>query len=139
MRPIPAGFAVLGLLVPARSRRRCVAGLGADRLRQRDPLRQRGADADEGVEIAGPAVTDLTGWALVAYNGNGGAPYATVDLSSASIPDHGNGYGAVWIPIAGLQNGSPDGIALVDGHRHRRAVPQLRGDVRGRRRRRPTA
>ena len=36
-----------------------------------------GTDAGEAIEIAGPAGTDLTGWSLVLYNGNGGAPYTT--------------------------------------------------------------
>ncbi len=31
-------------------------------------------DINEGVEIAGPAGTDLTDWKIVLYNGNGGAP-----------------------------------------------------------------
>ncbi len=31
-----------------------------------------GTDTGEAVEIAGPAGTDLTGWSLVLYNGNGG-------------------------------------------------------------------
>ena len=36
-----------------------------------------GTDAGETVEIAGPAGTDLTGWTIVGYNGDGGAAYAT--------------------------------------------------------------
>ncbi len=32
-----------------------------------------GTDADEAVEIAGPAGTDLTGWTIVLYNGNDNA------------------------------------------------------------------
>lgn len=32
-----------------------------------------GADSGEGVEISGPAGTDLTGWRLLFYNGSGGA------------------------------------------------------------------
>src|SRR5690606_35209169 len=39
-----------------------------------------GADADEGVEIAGTAGTDLAGWRLVFYNGSGGAVYDVVAL-----------------------------------------------------------
>lgn len=73
-----------------------------------------GTDVGEFVEIAGPAGTDLTGWSLVAYNGNGGADYSTVDLSNSTIDNEGNGFGAVSFPTAGLQNGAPDGIALVD-------------------------
>jgi len=72
-----------------------------------------GTDADEGVEVAGPASTDLTGWQLVGYNGSGGAHYSVTDLSG-TIPDQQSGFGTVWFPIVGLQNGPPDGIALVD-------------------------
>jgi predicted extracellular nuclease len=75
-----------------------------------------GTDADEFVEIAGPAGTDLTGWSIVLYNGSGGAVYDT-DPLSGSIPDAGNGFGvaAISYPVNGIQNGSPDGIALVNG------------------------
>jgi uncharacterized protein len=74
-----------------------------------------GTDAGEAVEIAGPAGTDLTGWNLVLYNGNNGALYTTTTLSGV-IPDQQNGYGTVNFsyPENGLQNGSPDGLALVD-------------------------
>jgi predicted extracellular nuclease len=72
-------------------------------------------DTGEAIEVAGPAGTDLTGWSLVRYNGNGGAVYGT-DLLSGVIPDQSNGFGFVVInyPVNGLQNGSPDGVALVD-------------------------
>ena len=73
-----------------------------------------GADAGETVEIAGPAGTALTGWTLVEYNGSGGAPYATVSLSG-TVPDQQNGFGTLSFDAVGLQNGAPDGIALVDG------------------------
>ncbi len=72
-----------------------------------------GADTGEGVEVAGPAGTDLTGWSVVLYNGSGGAVYDTVNLSGV-IPDQQNGYGTLSFPRAGIQNGSPDGLALVD-------------------------
>jgi predicted extracellular nuclease len=72
-----------------------------------------GTDTGEAIEIAGPAGTDLTGWSLVLYNGSGGAPYATLALSGL-IPNQQNGYGVVSVPAVGLQNGSPDGIALVN-------------------------
>ena len=38
-----------------------------------------GTDAGEAIEIAGPAGTDLSGWSLVLYNGNGGVVYNTND------------------------------------------------------------
>ena len=72
-----------------------------------------GSDSGEGAEVAGPAGTDLSGWSLVAYNGNGGGQYNTVSLSGV-IPNSQNGYGAVFFSVSGLQNGAPDGIALVD-------------------------
>jgi len=49
------------------------------------------------------------------YNGSGGAVYDT-DALSGTIPDLGGGYGVVVLnyPVNGIQNGSPDGIALVN-------------------------
>ncbi len=72
-----------------------------------------GADTGEGVEVAGPAGTDLTGWTLALYNGSGGAVYQTLSLSGA-VPDQQGGHGTVWVAVSGLQNGSSDGLALVD-------------------------
>ncbi len=73
-----------------------------------------GADTGEFFEIAGPAGTDLTGWSVVGYNGNGGTAYATVNLSG-SLPSQMGGFGTLSFAMAGMQNGSPDGLALVDG------------------------
>ncbi|MGK2851227.1 MAG: ExeM/NucH family extracellular endonuclease [Candidatus Limnocylindrales bacterium] len=75
-----------------------------------------GTDAGEAVEVAGPAGTDLTGWTVVLYNGSGGAAYDT-DALSGTIVDQQNGFGTVTVtyPSNGLQNGAPDGIALVNG------------------------
>jgi hypothetical protein len=72
-------------------------------------------DTGEAIEVAGPAGTDLTGWALVLYNGNGGGVYRTTSLSG-TIPDLGSGFGVVVVnyPSNGIQNGAPDGVALVD-------------------------
>ncbi len=73
-------------------------------------------DADEGIEIAGPAGTNLTGYTLTPYNGNNGASYTPIVALSGIIPDEGGtGYGAIWFPIANFQNGAPDGIALDNG------------------------
>ena len=71
-----------------------------------------GTDTGEGVELAGPAGTSLAGWSLALYNGNGGTVYQTVALSG-TVEDQMGGYGTVWVPISGLQNGSPDGLAVV--------------------------
>lgn len=74
-----------------------------------------GVDAFEAVEVEGPEGTDLTGWSVVLYNGNGGAPYTTSPLSGA-IPAmcSGRGVVVVFYPQDGIQNGAPDGVALVD-------------------------
>ena len=64
-------------------------------------------DAGELVEVANPAGADLAGWSVVAYNGNGGAPYDTRPLSGTAR------FTTVAYPVNGLQNGAPDGLALV--------------------------
>jgi endonuclease I/chitodextrinase len=74
-----------------------------------------GTDTGEFVEVAGPAGLDLAGWTLVGYNGNGGGTYATVSLGGI-LPDLDNGHGVLAFDFAGLQNGAPDGIALVDNN-----------------------
>lgn len=80
-----------------------------------------GGDVNEGIEIAGPAGLDLSNYCVQPYNGNGGAPdgretnLATFLMGEGlptTIPDEGNGFGAVFIDIAGLQNGAPDGVAF---------------------------
>lgn len=74
-----------------------------------------GTDINEGIEIAGPAGSDLTGWSLVLYNGANGLSYNTTILNGV-IPDQQNGFGTIFFsyPSNGIQNGAPDGIALVD-------------------------
>jgi uncharacterized protein len=73
-----------------------------------------GPDANEAIEIAGPAGTDLSSWSLVLYNGNDGASYDTIRLSGV-IPDQQQGFGTLNVVMPSLQNGSPDGMALVNG------------------------
>ncbi|MFC7357734.1 proprotein convertase P-domain-containing protein, partial [Jejudonia soesokkakensis] len=72
-----------------------------------------GGDVGEFVEIAGPAGTDLSGWVLEAYNGSNGDLYTTVPLTGV-IANQSNGFGTLSFPVV-LQNGGPDGIALIDG------------------------
>jgi predicted extracellular nuclease len=72
-----------------------------------------GADSNEFVEVAGPTGTDLTGWSVIPYNGSNGTTYTPAGTMSGTIPDQNGGYGTVEVPIIGLQNGAPDGIALV--------------------------
>jgi len=69
-------------------------------------------DSGEGIEIAGPAGTDLSTYTLTPYNGSGGASYSPTTLSGTIPNEGGTGYGTVFFAITGLQNGSPDGVAL---------------------------
>ena len=71
-------------------------------------------DTGEFVEIAGAAGTDISGWRIYLYNGSGGAFYDN-DLLSGVITNQSNGFGTISLsyPVNGLQNGDPDGIALV--------------------------
>ncbi|MFN4079660.1 MAG: hypothetical protein ACK4NS_02070, partial [Saprospiraceae bacterium] len=73
-----------------------------------------GTDVNEFIEIAGTAGVDLTGYQIWLYNGADGAPYNTRNLSGV-IPNQSNGFGTVVFtyPVNGIQNGSPDGMALV--------------------------
>ena len=70
-------------------------------------------DVGEGVEIAGTAGMSLMGWSVVLYNGSNGTSYATIMLSG-SLPSQQGGKGCLWFPVSPVQNGDPDGVALVD-------------------------
>lgn len=72
-----------------------------------------GTDANERIEIIGPAGTSLSGWQVVLYNGSGGAAYATVNLSG-TLPNQCGGHGTLAFNVTGIQNGNPDGVALVN-------------------------
>jgi hypothetical protein len=79
-----------------------------------------GTDANEGIEIAAPAGTDLTGWSLVFYNGGtngvnaGAATVSETRALSGIVADQDDGFGTVTIAVPGMQNGPADGVALVD-------------------------
>lgn len=74
-----------------------------------------GGDVGEGVELAGVAGIDLQGWQLWFYNGSNGQSYKSLTLSGV-LSNQQQGYGTLAFAIAGLQNGAPDGIALVDAN-----------------------
>jgi uncharacterized protein len=74
-----------------------------------------GTDAGEFVEVQVPPGTSTAGWSIVLYNGTGGASYDTDALSAVSPPVGGpSAVAVIDYPVNGIQNGSPDGIALVD-------------------------
>ena len=72
-----------------------------------------GTDRNEFVELAGRSGTSFTGWRLVGYNGATGLQYATVQLSG-TLANQSNGFGTRAFAFKGLENGSPDGIAVVN-------------------------
>jgi predicted extracellular nuclease len=72
-----------------------------------------GTDTGEFIEIAAPQGTDLNGWTVELYNGNNGTEYATKELSGVMQDDSG-GYGFMTVDHSGIQNGAPDGMALID-------------------------
>lgn len=72
-----------------------------------------GSDVGEGVELAGAAGQDLSGWSLLFYNGGNGAVYKTHALTGV-FTDMQYGMGVLGFSISGIQNGSADGLALVD-------------------------
>ena len=80
-----------------------------------------GSDTNEGFEIAGPADFNLSNYFLRLYNGTSPATNAAIPLGSpvdlsafGRIPNEGGtGYGAIWFPKSGIQNGNNDGVALI--------------------------
>ena len=73
-----------------------------------------GGDLGEFVELAGAPGTPLDGWQLQAYNGSSGTPYDTRILAGVLGDPAGSGLGFYVVDWPGLQNGAPDGLALVD-------------------------
>ncbi|MGY1682049.1 ExeM/NucH family extracellular endonuclease [Geodermatophilus sp. SYSU D01176] len=67
-----------------------------------------GTDTGEFVEVHVPAGADSSGLSIVLYNGNGGATYAEIP-----VPAPAAGASVVAVDTPGLQNGSPDGLALL--------------------------
>ncbi len=76
-----------------------------------------GTDAGEFIEIAGPAGTNLSGYSIVLYNGAAAGRRTTPMRCRASSPISKTALArsACAYPVDGIQNGSPDGIALVQG------------------------
>ncbi|CAF1029016.1 unnamed protein product [Rotaria sordida] len=75
-----------------------------------------GLDSGEGVEVAGPAGTNLAGWTIVLYSGakpNKAVTYDTINLNRV-ITNQGGGYGTLAFLHEPIQNGPQDGFALVN-------------------------
>lgn len=71
-----------------------------------------GSDVNEFVEVV--STFDVSGYQIIFYNGSNGTSYGTGSLSLSST-DSGYNFYTVAGPSSGIQNGGPDGIALVDG------------------------
>ena len=70
------------------------------------------SDVNEGIELVGPTGTDLSCFDLEFYNGSNGTVYDVVQ-GAGFLADEGCGYGAQWLAQSGIQNGAPDGVALI--------------------------
>ena len=75
-----------------------------------------GGDTNEFVEIAGAAGINLKDWSLHFYNGSNGSVYKEFTFNNLTLDDTQNGFGLAGVKVSGIQNGAPDGIALVDNH-----------------------
>ena len=71
-------------------------------------------ETGEFIEVAGLAGTDLTGWSIVLYNGSNSQTYSVPRALSGTLANTANGFGFTSIAVPGLQNGAPDGFALID-------------------------
>jgi predicted extracellular nuclease len=114
IRCLIAGLVVAGVAIAAPLAAAAVPGLSSPVFINEFHYDNSGTDAGEFVEIAGPAGTNLDGWSLVLYNGSNGEAYRTEDLGGV-LGNQSGGYGFVAVDTPGLQNGGPDGMALVNG------------------------
>ncbi len=74
-----------------------------------------GTDSDEFVEIRVAKDADVGGLLIELYNGSNGARYSTASVSTLTKTNDDDYDYYVWdLPANGIQNGSPDGIALSD-------------------------
>ncbi len=101
---VAAGLALLGM-----------SGAHADVFINEFHYDNNGTDTNEKVEVIAPAGTSMTGWKVVLYNGADGKQYATLNLSGTTANQCG-GHGTVVATVGttGMQNGAPDGLALVN-------------------------
>lgn len=76
-----------------------------------------GSDLNEFVEIAAPENTVLTGWSIAFYNGSASqlSVYNTLPIEGELVNIE-NGYGYISVYPSSIQNGAPDGVALVDSN-----------------------
>ncbi|GAA1533070.1 ExeM/NucH family extracellular endonuclease [Nocardioides humi] len=111
-------LAVSGLTALSAAPAHAVAGVFISEFHYDDSTPGDSGGVGEFVEVTAPAGTDLTGWTVQLVNGSNNSVYRT-DGFSATIADQADGWGTVVVgypPTTSgtVQNGSPDGIALID-------------------------
>jgi len=74
----------------------------------------QGADDGEFVEIRVEAGGDISGYSVELVNGNGATTYNSLNVADMVMTSDGSYDYYVWSPSS-IQNGAPDGIALIDG------------------------
>jgi uncharacterized protein len=75
-----------------------------------------GTDSGEFVEVTLPPGTTSAGLSIVRYNGGNGAVYTSPTapaLPVVTAPADASAVAVIDYPVDGLQNGAPDGLALV--------------------------
>lgn len=75
-----------------------------------------GTDQNEFFEIMGEAGLDLSGWQVELYNGSNGETYGNIIHLSGILTDSHHGFGFASFSPTSFQNGSPDGLALIDNN-----------------------
>ncbi|MEO9517360.1 MAG: ExeM/NucH family extracellular endonuclease [Paracoccaceae bacterium] len=75
-----------------------------------------GSDTGEFIEIRLAKGEDASALVVELYNGNGGSVYNTLNVTDGTVSsDDDFDYYVLNLPANGLQNGSPDGLALSNG------------------------
>lgn len=71
--------------------------------------------ANRGVELAGPAGTNLNGW-YMEFRDDNNTPYHTETINTPITIDNENasGKGGIWIPISDLQDNDNNAVILFD-------------------------
>lgn len=72
-----------------------------------------GKDLDEFVEIVAHQSHNIDNYSVLLVNGASGTSYKSYSLTSAAATFSDNGWVIYSLLVAGIQNGAPDGIALV--------------------------
>lgn len=73
-----------------------------------------GTDVGEFIEIAYINGADITSYQVILYNGNGGGTYNAFLVPDGTATASGLTLSVIDLPSNSIQNGAPDGIALVD-------------------------